>query len=102
MIGQTSLASLPALPGYTRHRITSCDTTGGNAGFCRIEAGEKRTLREIDGTGCIKHFRMTLAIPQDDYCRRIIIRMFWDDCPVGVFLRWGMACVRISLLRRFR
>ena len=24
---------------------------------------------------------MTLGIPQEDYCRRIIIRMYWDDCP---------------------
>jgi len=81
MIGQTSLAWLPTLRDYTSHRISSYDTTGGNADFWRIEAGEKRTLYEIDGPGCIKHLWMTLGIPQEDYCRRIIIRIYWDDCP---------------------
>ena len=74
MIGQTSLASLPTLRDYTSHRTSSYDTTGGNADFWRIEAGENRTLCEIDGPGCIKHLWMTLGIPQEDYCRRIIIR----------------------------
>ena len=96
MIGQTSLASLPTLRDYTSHRISSYDTTGGNADFWRIEAGEKRTLCEIDGPGCIKHLWMTLGIPQEDYCRQIIIRMYWDDgpepsveCPIGDFFGLG-------------
>ena len=44
MIEQTSLAPLPTLRDYTSHRISSYDTTGGNADFWRIEAGENRTL----------------------------------------------------------
>ncbi len=81
MIGCTSLASLPRLREYTSHRVSSWDTRGGNADFWNIKPGEKRILAEIQGPGCIKHIWMTLGIPREDYCRRIVIRMFWDDCP---------------------
>ena len=49
MIGQTSLASLPALRTYKSHRISSWDTTGANTDAWRIEAGEKRVIGQIDG-----------------------------------------------------
>lgn len=81
MIGQTSLASLPKLRDCTSHRISSWDESGGNFDTWRIEPGEKRVLAEIDGPGCIKHLWMTLGIKTEDYCRRIVLRMYWDDCP---------------------
>ncbi|MYA77629.1 MAG: hypothetical protein F4Y17_08685, partial [Gemmatimonadetes bacterium] len=70
MIGQTSLASLPSLRAYDSRRISSWNTSGENADFWRIEAGEKRVIGEIDGPGCIKHLWMTLGLPAEDYCRR--------------------------------
>lgn len=81
MIGQTSLASLPKLRDYTSHRVSSWDTSGGNADMWRIEPGEKRVLADIGGPACIKHIWMTLGIKQEDYVRRIVLRMYWDDCP---------------------
>ncbi|MGQ9455747.1 MAG: glycoside hydrolase family 172 protein [Armatimonadota bacterium] len=81
MIGQTSLASLPKLRDYQSKRISSYDTTGGNSDAWRIEPGEKKVLADIQGPGCIKHIWMTLGIKSEDYCRRIVIRMYWDNCP---------------------
>jgi len=81
MIGPTSLASLPKLREYTSHRISSWDATGGNEDWWIIPAGERKVLAEINGPGCIKHIWSTLGIPNEDYCRRIVIRIYWDDCP---------------------
>ena len=81
MIGQTSLSSLPKLREYSSHRISSYDTTGGNRDFWLIEAGMKKAFAEIEGPGCIKHIWMTFLSPTEDYCRRIILRMYWDNCP---------------------
>ncbi len=96
MIGCTTLGSLTQLRDYTSHRISSWDTKGGNADFWRIAAGEKRVLARIEGPGCIKHIWMTLGIPAEDYCRRIILRIYWDgcpepsvECPIGDFFGLG-------------
>ena len=92
----TSLENLAVLQDYTSHRISSYDTTGGNADSWRIEPGERRVLADIDGPGSIKHLWMTLAMPDDDYLRRIVLRCYWDDCdepsveaPIGDFFGLG-------------
>ena len=96
MIGQTSLASLPTLRSYESKRISSWDTTGANTDAWRIKAGEKRVIGQIEGPGCIKHIWMTLGLPAEDYCRRIVLRMYWDgsadpsvECPIGDFFGLG-------------
>ena len=96
MIGNTSLSSLPRLRDYTSRRISSYDTSGGNADSWLIEAGEKKTLVEINGPGCIKHIWTTLGLPAEDYCRRIVLRFCWDgskepsvECPIGDFFGLG-------------
>jgi hypothetical protein len=81
VIGETSLASLPKLRDYESKRISSYDMTGGNADSWRIEPGEKKVIADIKGPGCIKHIWMTLGIKKEDYCRRIVLRMYWDNCP---------------------
>lgn len=96
MIGSTSLSSLPSLRDYTSHRVSSYDTEGGNDDRWGIAPGEKRVLAEIDGPGCIKHIWTTLGLPAEDYCRRIVLRFYWDDCtepsiecPIGDFFGLG-------------
>jgi len=96
MIGHTSLASLPKLRDYASHRISSYDRTGGNEDAWQIKGGERRALAAIDGPGCIKHVWMTLGLPKEDFVRRIVLRMFWDDasepsveCPIGDFFGMG-------------
>jgi hypothetical protein len=96
VIGKTSLASLPRLRDYTSHRISSWDVTGGNGDAWPIPAGEKKVLAEIEGPGCIKHIWTTLGIKSEDYCRKIVIRIYWDgckepsvECPIGDFFGLG-------------
>lgn len=96
MIGLSSLASLPKLRNYTSHRVSSYDLTGANLDYWQIEPGRQKVLGEINGPGCIKHIWMTLGIPHEDYCRRIILRIYWDDCtepsvacPIGDFFGLG-------------
>lgn len=96
MIGMTSLGSLPVLRDYISRRISSYDVTGGNQDVWQIQAGEKRILAEINGPGCIKHIWMTLGIPSEDYCRRIILRCYWEgnmkpsvEVPIGDFFGMG-------------
>lgn len=96
MIGMTSLASLPVLRDCTSHRISSYDETGANADAWRIQPGEKRVLAEINGPGSIKHFWMTLGLPSEDYCRRIVLRCYWEghtepsvEAPIGDFFGLG-------------
>ena len=74
MIGQTSLASLPKLRTYDSHRISSWDATGANTDSWEIKAGEKKTIGQIDGPGCIKHLWMTLGLPAElAVCRKHVI-----------------------------
>jgi hypothetical protein len=96
VIGQTTLSSLPLLRDCTSHRASSCDVTGGNADSWGIEPGERRVLADIKGPGCIKHIWTALDIPKEDYCRRIVLRMYWDgckepsvECPIGDFFGLG-------------
>jgi hypothetical protein len=96
MIGVTSLAGLPYLREYTSHRISSYDESGGNADFWRIQPGEREVVADIEGPGCIKHIWTTLALPKEDYLRRIVIRIYWEgeeepsvECPLGDFFGMG-------------
>ena len=96
MLGRTSLSSLPFLRDCTSHRVSSYDATGGNADCRQVKAGEKLVLADITGPGCIKHIWTTMGLPTEDYCRRIVLRMYWDDCsypsvecPIGDFFGLG-------------
>ncbi len=96
MIGGTGLANLPYLRDYTSHRVSSYDRSGGNDDYWRIEAREKRVLADIKGPGSIKHIWMTLGIPTEDYCRKIVLRIYWDnsqypsvESPIGDFFGLG-------------
>ncbi len=96
MFGGSPLSELPFLRDYESRRISSYDRSGGNADFWRIQPGERRILAEIDGPGCIKHIWMTLGIKREDFCRRIVLRIYWEQhhdpsvqCPIGDFFGMG-------------
>ena len=96
MTGISALSRLPRMREYTSGRVSSYDTSGGNRDCWTVEPAERRVLCEIEGPGCIKHIWMTLGIPSEDYCRRIVLRIYWDDCsepsvecPIGDFFGLG-------------
>jgi hypothetical protein len=91
-------SALPYLRACKSLRVSSYDRTGGNRDWIDVEPGERRTLAEIDGPGLVRHLWMTMGLPQDDYLRRVILRMYWDgsdepsvECPIGDFFGLGHA-----------
>ncbi|UCG17226.1 MAG: DUF2961 domain-containing protein [Phycisphaerales bacterium] len=102
--GAGVLARLPHLRDYDSKRVSSYDTTGGNRDWWDLQPGQERTIADITGPGCIKHIWMTMGGPQgapDAYPRRLVIKMYWDDCdepsvecPVGDFFGLGHGVLR--------
>ncbi len=98
MLGQGSLADLARLRDFRRHRLSSYDRRGGNLDALRVPAGEKASLGEIDGAGCVKHVWVTVASIPDDpliLCKAVL-RMWWDgeaspsvEAPLGDFFGLG-------------
>ncbi len=80
MLGQSSLSSLPVLRSYRSQRASSYEVTGGNRDWWVIPAGVETTVMESSKPGCIKHIWMTVG-EDDEYCRKAVIRMYWDDQP---------------------
>lgn len=98
LIGADSLGNLATLRDYRSARVSSYDTTGGNADFWVFNAGETKTIADIEGAGVIRHIWMTLACEEIAYLRRIVLRMYWDDesepsveVPIGDFYGLGHA-----------
>jgi hypothetical protein len=96
VLSTTALGNLPRLRDYRSKRASSWDRTGGNKDFFLIEAGERKTFAELSGPGCVKHIWTTLWLPKDDYLRRVVLRVYWDDqpepsveCPLGDFFGLG-------------
>lgn len=95
MLGHSTLATLPQLRRYRSRRASSYEVTGGNRDWWVIPAGQEVTLMESDRPGCIKHIWMTVG-EDDQYCRKAILRMYWDDqahpaveVPLGDFFGIG-------------
>jgi len=81
-------------------RISSYDTTGGNADNWVFAPGEEKTIAAISGAGCIRHIWVTIASGMPFYLRKLVLRMFWDDesepsveCPIGDFFGLGHGIV---------
>jgi hypothetical protein len=96
--GKTTLSSLAKLKtGIRSRRLSSYDTTGGNADNWPIPAGKTVVLGEMKGPGCIRHIWMTTK-EADNNLRGLALRIFWDKedspsvlTPVGDFFGLGHA-----------
>lgn len=94
--GESFLDSLPALRDYEVHRITSHDTTGGNRDWRPLEPGDSLVLADIQGPGCIVHFRDNVTSREPHHLQTHILRMYWDgeatpsvEAPIGDFFATG-------------
>ncbi len=90
------LQSLPALHDFEAHRITSVDPTGGNKDWRNLPAGETLVLADIQGPGCIIHFRDNVTSREPHHLQLHVLRMYWDgekepsvEVPVGDFFAEG-------------
>ena len=103
----SSLRDLPRLRSSRRRRASSWDRSGGNDDRFTIEPGQKATLANVAGAGCINHIWITIANEhmtrtpstlEPDFLRKILLRMYWDGeeepsvlVPVGDFFGMGHA-----------
>ena len=92
-----ALDQIPVLRKFARRRVSSYDRTGGNLDFLIIAPGEKKTIFDVEGPGCITHIWSTqAAMGAPFFPRHVIIRMWWDheehpsvECPLGDFFGLG-------------
>jgi len=97
IFGSTSLRDIMKLRSFKRRRKSSFDKTGGNMDNLRIKPGEKVTIFQRNGPGCINHIWSTqMCFGEPYFLRHLIIRIFWDDeetpsveCPIGDFFGLG-------------
>jgi hypothetical protein len=74
------------------HRSSSWDRSGGNDDFVRIAPGERATLLEVTGAGCVTRIYVALAAHELTDHRDAILRCWWDgeatpsvEVPLGDF-----------------
>lgn len=85
----SSLRDLPRLRRSRRGRASSWDRSGGNADNVRLQPGDVHELADLTGPGAITHIWCTIALDhigmvpevEQDYLRRLVLRITWDDCP---------------------
>ena len=84
--------------GVESKRVSSYNKSGINRDrFENIEAGETRTIFDVEDTGIINHIWITIAPPPSRLSRNdIILRMYWDgeeqpsvEAPIGPFFGQG-------------
>jgi len=90
-------ADLTQLQSYVLKRVSSADTTGGNADFRVIEPGATLTVLDADGPGVLTHIWFTLYDPEPYHLKKIVLRMYWDgesfpsvEAPLGDFFGLGL------------
>jgi hypothetical protein len=101
-LGDSSLAGLARLRhGVRRERISSYDRSGGNRDWYTFEAGQKITIAEIEGAGCVRHIWMTIGSEESVFARKIVLRGWWDgesqpsiECPIGDFFGIGHGLIK--------
>ncbi|MEW6200749.1 MAG: glycoside hydrolase family 172 protein, partial [bacterium] len=90
------LLNLPYLKEYRSYQESSYDRTGGNEDYFILDAGERRTIAEIEGAGCISRIWITVTSSDPYILRKAVLRAYWDgeetpsiECPVGDFFGAG-------------
>lgn len=93
-----SLNAVAFLRNCRSARVSSFDTSGGNADFRVFYPGAKETIADLEGPGVVRHIWTTLACEEPAYLRKMVIRMYWDDedqpsveTPIGDFFGLGHA-----------
>jgi hypothetical protein len=100
-LGTSSLSNLAYLHNdIRRERVSSYDQLGGNRDWWSFSPGEKLTIANIQGAGCVKHIWMTMW-SEELFARKIVIRAWWDaenepsiECPIGDFFGIGHGIVK--------
>jgi hypothetical protein len=85
---------------FTDRRSSSWDRTGGNRDRAELEPGERATLLDVAGAGCVRRLWITVG-PDPDMLRRCTLRAWWDgepepsvEAPLGDFFGVGFGANR--------
>jgi hypothetical protein len=96
LAAQGPLDELPCLHDYEMRRITSHDPSGGNHDWKDLNPGETLVLADIQGPGCIVHFRDNVTSKEKHHLQLHVLRMTWDgeatpsvEVPFGDFFGVG-------------
>ena len=81
--GASPLAGIARLRNARSKRESSYDRTGANRDNVTIPAGQKVTIADLKGAGCIRHIWSTQASDEEHYLRKIVLRMWWDGEEIG-------------------
>jgi D-arabinan exo alpha-(1,3)/(1,5)-arabinofuranosidase (non-reducing end) len=91
------LADLTKPHDYVLKRVSSWDRTGGNDDSRKIAAGETLTVLDEAGPGVITHIWFTIASPEKDHLKKLVLRMYWEnestpsvETPIGDFFGLGL------------
>jgi hypothetical protein len=84
--------SLALLRDYQTAKASSYDRTGGNADAFKIKPGDTQILLDAQGPGMVSHIWFTIAAPDAQHLKKLVLRMYWDgetepsvETPVGDF-----------------
>ena len=90
------LADITKAHEYTQRRVSSYDKTGANADAIKLAAGATTTILDAAGPGIITHIWFTIASPEDQHLKKLVLRMYWDgetepsvEAPIGGLFRPG-------------
>jgi hypothetical protein len=82
---------------YIQHRSSSYDRSGGNADARPVAPGATLTLLDEPGPGVLTHIWITIASPNDNHLKQLVLRIYWDgestpsvESPVGDFFGLGL------------
>lgn len=98
IMGSGTLADLMVARPCKRARVSSYDKAGGNYDCWTFKPGVTQTIAHMKGAGIIRHIWVTIGSSEEDYLRKIILRMYWDgertpsvEAPIGDFFGLGHA-----------
>jgi hypothetical protein len=82
---------------YVLKRVSSSDPSGANADFRRVDPGGVLTLMDANGPGMLTHIWITVASPEADHLKKLVLRIYWDhettpsvEAPLGDFFGLGL------------
>ena len=94
---ENSMPDITKQQTYTLLRVSSHETTGGNADYRKVTPGETLTILDADGPGMISHLWFTVAMSEPYSLKRIVMRIYWDgednpsvETPLGDFFGLGL------------
>jgi hypothetical protein len=82
---------------YVLKRVSSSDPSGANADFRQVDPGGVLTLMDANGPGLLTHIWITVASPEADHLKKLVLRIYWDhettpsvEAPLGDFFGLGL------------